>query len=254
MSPRHASVKAALLLACLGALLAGRAWSLGTDKRQPINIHADHADFEADPNNASNGTGIYTGHVVITQGSIVLQGDKAILHIVNNDLSTADVTGDPVTFVQQPDTGEPMHGEAHEITYDAARNDIVLISDAKLLQQVLPQKVLPPPASTSTRSPSAPVPAERLMSADVIHYNTDTQHVVAKSGDQDQRVHMSFPPKTLAPPAGTASAKARKSITVPPAAGPASTTPPTTLGAPPQSTAPAAASTTAPAADTGVSP
>lgn len=241
MSPRPISPKAALLLACLCAsLAAGRAWALKTDKQQPINIHSDHGDFKADPNNTSNGTGIYTGHVVITQGSIVLHGDKAILRIINNDLSTADVTGNPVTFVQQPDVGEPMHGESQELTYDAARNEITLITSAKLTQQVI-QHI--------TRGfAKGDMPGERLMTADVIHYNTDTQHVIAKAGDESQRVHVTFPPKTsTSMPPAAATGTGRKSIVVPAAGAHA----PNTLGAPPQSTAPAAASTPAPAAGTG---
>jgi len=225
------NAKPALLLACLcGLLAAAPAWALKTDKGQPINIHADHADFKSDPKNSSNGTGIYTGHVVITQGSIVLHGDKAILHVINNDLSTADVTGDPATFVQQPDTGEPMHGEALEITYDAAKNEIVLITNARLTQTVVQH--------VTKGFNKGDMPGERLMTADVVHYNTVTQHVVAKAGDEDQRVHLSFQPKT-APPASTTAtpaAKGRKSMSVAPAA---STHAPTTLGAPSQ--APAAA-------------
>lgn len=247
MSPRPTSLKVSLL-ACLCVLLAaGRAWALSSDKNQPINIHADHADFKADPKNASDGIGIYTGHVVITQGSIVLHADKAVLHVINNDLSSADVTGDPATFVQQPDVGEPMHGESQEITYDAARNEMTLITNAKLTQQVLAQASNANNVSNANNAKGATgTPGERLMTADVIHYNTDTQHVIAKSGDESQRVHMSFPPKTAAPASSTVikPGKGRKSITLPPAGARV----PTTLGAPPQSTAPAA--TSAPAAAT----
>jgi len=219
------NIKPVLLVSLCGLLVAAPAWALKTDRGQPINIHADHGDFKADPKNNSNGTGIYTGHVIITQGSIVLHADKAILHIVNNDLSTADVTGDPATFVQQPDTGEPMHGEALEITYDAVKNEIVLITNAKLTQAVVQH--------VTKGFNKGDVPGERLMTADVVHYNTVTQHVVAKAGDEDQRVHLSFPPKTAAPVSTTAAppAKGRKSMSVAPAA---STRAPTILGAPSQ--------------------
>lgn len=245
MSPRRNP--SLLLLACLCGLLAtGRAWALKTDKSQPINVHSDNADFKADSKNTGDGTAIYTGHVIITQGSIVMHGDKAVLRIVGNDLSTADVTGNPVTFEQHPDQGEPMYGEAQELTYDAAKNEITFITNAKLSQQVLQN-----PAKGVNTGAS---PGQRLMTADVIRYNTDTQHVVAKGGDEQQRVHVSFPPKTAAPVPGTVHAATpatgRKSITVPPAGARV----PTTLGAPPQSTAPAAASTPAPAADTGNDP
>ena len=58
MSPRRNPKLAPLLLSLCGLLAAGRAWALKTDKDQPVNIHADHADFKADPNDASNGVAI----------------------------------------------------------------------------------------------------------------------------------------------------------------------------------------------------
>jgi|GEM_PF-2670139 len=223
MSPRPRNLKPLLLLACLGALLASApARALKTDKNQPINVHSDHGDFQADPKNSSNGVGVYTGHVVITQGSIVINADKAVFHVVDNNLDTADITGNPATFVQQPDQGLPMHGQSLEITYDVPKNEIVLITHARLTQQVL--KV--GSSSTSTAAPAArtvidgivvndiSVPGERLMTAERIRYNTDTQHVIAKSGDSsEQRVHVSFPPKV---PASTTAAQLKQAV--PPAA------------------------------------
>lgn len=182
------------LLLC-GLLAAGGAWALKTDKNQPINVRSDHGDFKSDPDNNSNGTGIYTGHVVITQGSIMITADKAVLHVINNELDTADVTGNPATFQQKPDNGEVMHGTAMEITYDATRNEIMLITGARLTQAVT--QIL-----TATQAPGASsvsAPGERLMTADRIRYNTDTQHVIAKAGSDEDRVHISFPPKTQPP-------------------------------------------------------
>lgn len=173
----------ALLLACaLGLLAAAPAWALNTDKNQPINVRADHGDFRSDPKNNNNGTGIYTGHVVITQGSIVITGDKAVMRIVNNELRSADVTGSPATFQQQPDQGELIHGLSQELTYDASLNDVNLITQARLEQGL------------------------RLMTADHIHYNTDTQHMIAQSNSSDGRVHVTLPPKaatTQAPASAT---------------------------------------------------
>src|SRR5690349_6245748 len=130
MSPRN-SRKAVLLLLC--ALLAmGGVWALKTDKNQPINVRADHGDFKNDPDNNSNGTGIYTGNVVITQGSIRLTADRAELHVVDNELDTADVTGNPATFQQRPDDGQVVDGSAQEITYSASKDEIVLLTNARL--------------------------------------------------------------------------------------------------------------------------
>jgi lipopolysaccharide transport protein LptA len=206
------------VIALGGLLMAGSAWALKTDKNQPINVHSDHADFQTDPGNASKATGIYSGHVVITQGSIVIHADKAVFHVVDNDLDTADITGDPATFEQQPDSGQPMRGQSLEITYDVPKNEIVLITQARLTQQVVPKKKAPaagtkPPPSIAGMPPDITVPGERLMTAERIRYNTETGHVVARAGDAEQRVHVSFPPKALVPvPAAATGATAKQAV------------------------------------------
>jgi lipopolysaccharide export system protein LptA len=152
------------------ALAAGSASALKNDKNQPINIQADHADFR-DNSTANNGTGTYSGHVVMSRGSISLTANKATVSMVNNELQSAELTGNPATFDQQPDAGEPMHGVADQITYDAGKNQVDLIGHARVSQGV------------------------RLLSADVIHYNTETEHMTAKGASDDGRVHLTIPPK-----------------------------------------------------------
>jgi lipopolysaccharide export system protein LptA len=256
---RNLSLLTALLCAC-GLLAAGSAWALKSDKNQPININSDHAEFKADPKNVANGTGVYTGNVVIVQGSIEIHGDKAVFHLINNDLDTAEVYGDPVTFTQQPDTGEPMHGQSQELTYDVPKNQVTLITSAKLTQTVL--------SHVTKGQIKGDSPGLRLVTADHILYNTDTQHVVAKSGDEDQRVHISFPPKTAAPGSSTAAGKPSRAPGARTAFGPAgakraaprvltprvSTAPPPSSAAPAASTPAPAASTPAPAASTRTHP
>ena len=192
------------LLLLWGLLAAGSAYALQSDKGQPINIQADHGDFRADPKNDSNGTGTYTGHVVITQGSITLTADKAVLHVVNNELDTADMTGSPATFQQQPDKGAMIHGQADEITYDASKNQIDLIGNARLVQPVAQVNgmTLGTPLASTSHAPSGATAApasqgERLLTADHIRYNTETQHMVATGSGDDGRVRITFPPKQL---------------------------------------------------------
>lgn len=245
MSPRRNLKPLASALCLCGLLAAGSAWALKTDKNQPINIHADHFEFKTEAKNANNGTGVYTGHVIITQGSLEIDCDKAVLHVIDNELDSAEVYGDPATFTQQPDTGEPMHGQSQQLNYDVSHNQITLITSAKLTQTVITS--IGGKHATKTDTPGL-----RLVTADHILYNTDTQHVVAKAGDEDQRVHISFPPKTTAPGAGTApGAKGSKAPGARTSFGPAGAkrAAPMVL-APRVSTAPAASSTPAPTAST----
>jgi len=155
------------------------AWALRSDKNQPINIQSDHGDFQSD-SSTNNGTGTYTGHVIITQGSIRITADKAILHMLNGEIQTADITGAPATFQQQPDTGALSHGVANEITYDANKNEVVLTGNAHVQQ------------------------GERQMMGDVIQYDTETEHVIASGGKTSGgRINITIPPSrvTATPPA-----------------------------------------------------
>ncbi len=164
-----------LLLAC-ALCAAASAWALKSDKNQPINIQSDHGDFQGD-SSTNNGTGIYTGHVIIAQGSIRIAADKAILHMTNGEIQTADITGTPAMFQQQPDTGALVHGSAVEITYDADKNEVDLLGNAHLQQ------------------------GERLLTGDVIHYDTDTEHVIANGGKTSGgRINITIPPTHRTPP------------------------------------------------------
>ncbi|MGH8400316.1 MAG: lipopolysaccharide transport periplasmic protein LptA [Gammaproteobacteria bacterium] len=146
-------------------------FALSSDKNQPMDIQSDHGEWRND-NKTNRGVGVYTGHVLITQGSIRITADHAVVHTLNGELQTADITGQPATFQQQPDTGELMHGVADSIRYNADTNMVDLIGHAHMQQGDI-----------------------RQMTADIIHYNTDTEHAVASGNKDGERVHITVPPK-----------------------------------------------------------
>lgn len=174
----YTSRKCRWLVAAGLLCVAVSASALKTDRNQPINIQADHGDFTND-SGTNTGTGVYTGHVLITQGSIRITADKAVLHMRNGEIQTADITGSPASFQQQPDSGARVTGTAAEITYSQNTDEVDLSGNAELHQ------------------------GERLLTADVIHYNTSTEHVIALGGKSNERVHITIPPKaaTHTPPA-----------------------------------------------------
>jgi lipopolysaccharide export system protein LptA len=175
----NANIKWRMLLLTCAVGCTFSAWALKSDRNQPINIQSDHGDFQSDAS-SSNGIGTYTGHVIITQGSIRISADKAILHMLNGGIQTADITGTPATFQQQPDSGPLTHGVASEITYDANKNEVVLTGDAQVYQGL------------------------RQISGDVIQYNTETEHVIASGGKTSGgRINITIPPKQVSasPPA-----------------------------------------------------
>ena len=118
---------------CL-ALLAGAAapaMALPTDANQPIRIQANAATLDDRQN-----TAVYTGNVIITQGSLRLTGNRVTLTTDKaGDISKIVATGTPATYRQTPDTdSKPIDARALTIEYHAAADKIVLIDNAFLEQ------------------------------------------------------------------------------------------------------------------------
>ena len=110
-----------LLLASQGA------GALSTDKDQDIEIYADSAVLDE-----LNNTSIYTGNVIVTQGSIRITGDR--MTIYNDDdeeLEVLIMEGRPATHKQLPDNSE-VYDQSRALTmeYHEKKNLIYLIKEA----------------------------------------------------------------------------------------------------------------------------
>ncbi len=116
----------------IGMVAASQVSGLSSDPDQPIEIEADAAELDD-----ASGITVYTGNVLVTQGSIRLRGDKlTITYNDDNSLKTATMVGHPATFRQMPDDqnkGE-IEGKGIRIEYLAPKNRLVLTEDAELTQ------------------------------------------------------------------------------------------------------------------------
>ncbi|CAD5375622.1 Lipopolysaccharide export system protein LptA [Pseudomonas sp. OF001] len=121
------------LLFGLGILLAGApAWSLPSDRNQPIRVQADSAELDD-----AQGVAVYRGGVVITQGSLKITGDTVtITQDKSGDIEVFTATGKPAYYEQQPAADKPLV-KAYGLTiqYFAANERIVLIDQAKVVQE-----------------------------------------------------------------------------------------------------------------------
>ncbi len=109
--------------ACLVLLLAPPcAAALSTDKDQDIEVEADTAMLD-DTRNIS----IYTGNVVVTQGSMRITGDKLTLYYTDDrELEKTIVEGTPATFRQLPDNSA-VYDEAEAKVMEYYESDSLLI-------------------------------------------------------------------------------------------------------------------------------
>jgi lipopolysaccharide export system protein LptA len=159
------------ILWALTCLLPPAAYALKSDAKQPIKISADRWDHSGSPN-GNNGTSVYTGHVIITQGSIRITADQATLTLKNGKLKKALIVGSPATFYQAKEDAKPVHGHAREIHYDTDTSTVELIDNARVDQ------------------------GGQLITANYIRYNTQAGKVVAHRAKQKKgRVHIVIPPK-----------------------------------------------------------
>jgi len=120
------------LLGLILAWLAPAALGLTTDKDQPIQVEADTAELD-DKNNVS----VYTGDVVLTQGSIRMTGDKMTVYNTEDDeLDTLIMEGNPATYRQLPDDSDVYdEAEATTIKYFELKNHVILIDKAVVKQE-----------------------------------------------------------------------------------------------------------------------
>lgn len=120
------------LVLIAGLLITAQIAALSTDQEQPIQIEADAAELDD-----RTGITIYSGNVIVTQGSMYLHGRKlTITYNDDNSLKTAVMLGSPATFRQMPDTksqGE-INGKGIRIDYKATENKLILTEEAELTQ------------------------------------------------------------------------------------------------------------------------
>lgn len=106
--------------------------ALSTDQDQPIQIEADAAELDD-----QTGVTIYSGNVIVIQGSMTIKGNKfTLIYNDDNSLKTATMLGSPASFHQTPDGNGKgdIDGKGFKIDYLAAVNKLILTEEAQLVQ------------------------------------------------------------------------------------------------------------------------
>lgn len=101
------------------------------DEEQPVNIQSDLATFDH-----ATGIAIYTGNVLVDQGSRHLAADKLTIKRDNkNQIKIMIATGNPATFRSQADINKPVgSGKAKIIKYYPQTDTVDLLQNAELTQ------------------------------------------------------------------------------------------------------------------------
>lgn len=116
-------------LLCAGLLLAAMpAWAERADRDKPVNVEADSLNVDD-----ARKIAVYQGHVVLTQGTLMITADRIDIRQDERGFSHGDATGKPVYFRQKmDDRDEFAEGWAEQILYDARADKLRLIGQARL--------------------------------------------------------------------------------------------------------------------------
>lgn len=147
-----------LRLALLTLLLASPlARAEKADRDKPVYLEADNVVVD-DAKQVS----VYTGKVVITQGTLMIRGDKVTVWQDNGAFDHGTVIGQPAYFRQKRDDSEEyVQGWAQRIDYNAKDNKADLYTQAKVKN------------------------GEDEVHGNVIHYDANTEHYQVEGGPRD---------------------------------------------------------------------
>lgn len=114
----------------LVAVLPIMAQAKSTDRNAPMDVEADRTDATL----GDDSDAILTGNVRITQGSLDVGADRAVIHRKAGEIDRVVLTGSPATLKQISDNGEPMNARASQIVYTLS-NDVVVLTGGVVVEQ-----------------------------------------------------------------------------------------------------------------------
>ena len=136
---RHWQTVFICLLASSSLLLSPSSWALASDRHQPLEIAADSAEF-----NEGEGFSIYTGHVIITQGTMAIEASSVKVAFNDDGIQTmlaADGLHDGLAYMRQQSelTGDGkidfMEAWGKSIDYQINAEYLTILGSAKLIQR-----------------------------------------------------------------------------------------------------------------------
>lgn len=142
------------LVSILVLSLSSFSYGLKSDESQPIEIVANRAT--ADQKNMLT---VFSGDVVLRQGSIVVHANTAQAHQDQSNNRFIHLVGTPVTFLQLNDDGDKTEGQCNVFDYNTKENLAVLTGRARVKK------------------------GENLVMGDKLTYNTQTEIYSATSNN-----------------------------------------------------------------------
>jgi len=117
-----------LIFLTVGLFVSIDVLALPDDRQQTISIESDSAE-----RNQKTGLTVYSGNVIISQGSILIEADEITLHYEGSKISRIECNGTPASYQQKPQMeGAMLVARAEHIDYLLADDKIFLKRNAVL--------------------------------------------------------------------------------------------------------------------------
>jgi len=172
--PASTLLLAGLLAVAAGLLGATPAWAKSSDRNQPMYLDSDHQQGSVDGSSVN----VWTGNVVVRQGTLDIRAQRAELYQRNGDPARAVFTGGQVILKQEMDDGTPIEMKADRVDYDLTTETVTLTGNY------------------SVKSPRGSSNGQRLV------YNLSSGNI--QSGGDGSRVRTVIQPRSAGtPPAST---------------------------------------------------
>ncbi|WP_439645860.1 lipopolysaccharide transport periplasmic protein LptA [Methylobacillus glycogenes] len=115
-----------MLLGMLSGLMPGLVHAEKADREKPIELEADSVQV-----NDAKKTSTYVGNVILTQGTLIIKGDKLVVREDKEGFQHSTSYGNPTTFKQKRDgKNEYMEGSGQRIEYDGRMDKVQLFTKA----------------------------------------------------------------------------------------------------------------------------
>lgn len=107
------------------------------DRKKPVHLEADRATVEDVNRKESSRISIFTGNVILTQGTMRIHANKLVMKEDLDGFKHATATGDLVSFRQKRDgLDEYVEGWSQRVEYDSKTDKIELFRQARLKRGV----------------------------------------------------------------------------------------------------------------------
>lgn len=116
-----------LALACLLTPLLAHART--ADRNQPMELEADNQDCNVADDNSKC---LFTGNVLIRQGTLEVRASRAEVMRRNGDIEQVVLTGSQATMKQQMDDGTMMNARADRIIFEPRKEVLTLTGNFKV--------------------------------------------------------------------------------------------------------------------------